>query len=124
MNGIYALISKILYGSGLRIKECVRLRVKDIEFQVPKNELACVAKRDQVQHPFLEPLIEWGKSLRIYRFGTTLGKNNLAIFDVEGAPNDINLKEADFVVAIFKKGVKPCRLNQRFGLYLITPKKE
>ncbi len=34
MTGIYALISKILYGSGLRIKECVRLRVKDIDFQM------------------------------------------------------------------------------------------
>ncbi len=34
MTGVYALIAKILYGSGLRVKECLRLRVKDIEFQM------------------------------------------------------------------------------------------
>ena len=33
LNGIHLLISKILYGSGLRLKECVRLRVQDIEFE-------------------------------------------------------------------------------------------
>ena len=34
MNGINALIAKTLYGSGLRIKECLRLRVKDVDFQM------------------------------------------------------------------------------------------
>ena len=32
MHGIHLLIAKLLYGSGLRLKECVRLRVQDIEF--------------------------------------------------------------------------------------------
>ena len=29
---VYALMAKLLYGSGLRLMECVRLRVKDIDF--------------------------------------------------------------------------------------------
>jgi integron integrase len=32
MSGIPQLMAKILYGSGLRLMECVRLRVKDIDF--------------------------------------------------------------------------------------------
>ncbi len=32
MHGIPRLMTKILYGSGLRIMECLRLRVKDIDF--------------------------------------------------------------------------------------------
>lgn len=32
-TGIYNLIAKILYGSGLRCIECIRLRIKDIDFQ-------------------------------------------------------------------------------------------
>ncbi len=32
MNGLPQLMAKILYGSGLRLTECMRLRVKDIDF--------------------------------------------------------------------------------------------
>ena len=30
MDGTHALMAKLLYGSGLRLMECVRLRIKDI----------------------------------------------------------------------------------------------
>jgi integron integrase len=32
MRGIYQLMAKLLYGSGLRLMECLRLRVKDLDF--------------------------------------------------------------------------------------------
>ena len=32
MSGIYQLQAKLLYGSGLRLLECLRLRVKDLDF--------------------------------------------------------------------------------------------
>jgi len=32
MNGTHALMAKILYGSGLRLMECIRLRIKDLDF--------------------------------------------------------------------------------------------
>ena len=31
MQGTHALMAKLLYGSGLRLMECVRLRIKDID---------------------------------------------------------------------------------------------
>ena len=33
LSGVYQIMAKLLYGSGLRLMECVRLRVKDIDFQ-------------------------------------------------------------------------------------------
>jgi integron integrase len=33
MTGIHALMAKLLYGSGLRLMECIRLRIKDVEFE-------------------------------------------------------------------------------------------
>ena len=32
MDGIYALMAGLLYGTGMRLMECVRLRVKDVDF--------------------------------------------------------------------------------------------
>src|SRR3990172_2636748 len=32
MEGVNALITGLMYGGGLRLMECVRLRVKDIDF--------------------------------------------------------------------------------------------
>jgi integron integrase len=32
MTGIYQLMAKLLYGCGLRLMECVRLRIKDVDF--------------------------------------------------------------------------------------------
>jgi integron integrase len=32
LTGIHQLMAKLLYGSGLRLMECVRLRVKDVDF--------------------------------------------------------------------------------------------
>ena len=33
MSGVHQLIAKLLFGSGLRILECLRLRVKDVDFE-------------------------------------------------------------------------------------------
>src|SRR2546426_12798566 len=32
LSGVYFLIAGLMYGSGLRLMECLRLRVKDIDF--------------------------------------------------------------------------------------------
>jgi integron integrase len=34
MSGTHQLMAKLFYGSGLRLMECVRLRVKDIDFEI------------------------------------------------------------------------------------------
>jgi integron integrase len=37
MDGVYALMGRLLYGTGMRLMECVRLRVKDVDFG--RNEI-------------------------------------------------------------------------------------
>jgi len=41
LNGVYKLIAGLLYGSGLRIMECMRLRIKDVDFKYK-----CITVRD------------------------------------------------------------------------------
>ncbi len=33
MDGVYGLIARLLYGTGMRLMECAQLRIKDIDFQ-------------------------------------------------------------------------------------------
>jgi site-specific recombinase XerD len=33
MSGIHLLTTRLLYGSGMRLRECIRLRVKDLDFE-------------------------------------------------------------------------------------------
>jgi integron integrase len=33
MEGVYGLMARLLYGTGMRLMECVRLRVKDVDFE-------------------------------------------------------------------------------------------
>lgn len=32
LDGVYALMARLIYGTGMRLMECVRLRVKDVDF--------------------------------------------------------------------------------------------
>lgn len=34
LNGVYYIIGRLLYGSGMRLMECMRLRVKDVDFDL------------------------------------------------------------------------------------------
>jgi hypothetical protein len=79
---------------------------KYMKFQASPSELACVNRRDNVQHPFFEDLYKWGKNLRFYHFGGKFGQSNYAVLseDKEKEEKDLDLKETGKTVAIFKKG--------------------
>lgn len=79
---------------------------RDMKFQAPPSELACVNRRDSVQHPFFEDLHKWGKNLRSYLFGTPLGRDHYAVFREDKEEEKLNLKDTKQTVAIFKKGQK------------------
>lgn len=76
-----------------------------IDFQAPERDLACVTRRDNVQHPFFEDLYQWGKSLRHYHFGTPLGRET---FTIESSSTllEVNSKNTADVVPILKHGIK------------------
>jgi len=79
---------------------------KKMKFQVPDNKLACVSRRDSVQHPFFEELYNWGKKTILYYFGTDLGGSTYAVFSKKEKTQELNLKETEKVVSFFKHGVK------------------
>lgn len=82
-------------------------RLKDfLEFQAPENELACVARRDNIQHPFFEDLNQWGKSVKHYYFGSSLGKDFFELIIKRNEEKKINLKDTNMVVGILNNGLK------------------
>src|SRR5690606_40499731 len=44
MEGEYRLMAQLMYGSGLRVSECIRLRVKDVDFDMNRSEERRVGK--------------------------------------------------------------------------------
>jgi energy-coupling factor transporter ATP-binding protein EcfA2 len=78
---------------------------KMIDFQSPPSELACVNRRDNIQHPFFEDLYQWGMNLRHYYFGSSLGKGHYVI-PQKDKEEKLNLKDTEQTVAILNKGKK------------------
>ena len=77
---------------------------KDIDFQTPPNELAAVARRDNIQHPYLERLNQWANAVRFYAFGTPLGRTTMTIL-IKEPPFPFNEKDADAVTPILRRGI-------------------
>jgi energy-coupling factor transporter ATP-binding protein EcfA2 len=78
---------------------------EEIRFQTPPSQLAAVARRDTIQHIFLEPLHDWASSLRHYYFGSPLGKDNFAVFVEKGAPK-FDERDPNAVVALYRQADK------------------
>ena len=72
-----------------------------VPFSPPENELAVVIRRDSIQHPYLERLHEWAQATRHYTFGTSLGRDSLAMIIKDGP--DADDKDINQVVGIFRK---------------------
>jgi len=68
-----------------------------MSFKTDEDMLA-ISKRDSIQHPYLDPLHDWGKQLRCYHFGSSMGKTRL-VKDVN--VKYVNVKDSDEVVNIF-----------------------
>ncbi len=58
LSGIYLLIAQLLYGCGMRISECLRLRVKDIRFDLMQIEIHDSKGNKSRLVPLPEQLVE------------------------------------------------------------------
>jgi hypothetical protein len=76
---------------------------KRLRFQAPTSQFAALARRDNIQHKFLEPLFEWASSLRHVYFGTSLGKEKFAIFVEGGSAGKVDEHDTGAVVALFRR---------------------
>jgi len=50
-----------------------------LDFEIPHDQLATFAKRDRLQHPFMETVHGWAVSLRRFNFSGDLGKTRYAL---------------------------------------------
>lgn len=75
-----------------------------IDFQTPTTEFAAVARRDSIQHPFLEPLYQWASAVRYFQFGSNIGKDHFAHFIQNGPPLDERNQAS--VVPLFRTAKK------------------
>lgn len=74
-----------------------------MRFQTEEELIAIAAKKDSIQHPFLELLYNWGKSARHFQFGTPMGQYSMPSLQVDF--QKIDLKDSDWVVGILKRGL-------------------
>ena len=91
MHGTHRLMASLLYGSGLRISECVQLRVKDVDLSLRTLHVKCAkGKKDRVTlfpEKLIRPLsqqLQWRKSLHDYDL--SLGKGYVEL------PNSLRKK--------------------------------
>lgn len=75
-----------------------------IEFQTPAKSAAVFARRDTVQHGFLETLAAWANGTFHYPFSLGMGQQFLGSTHPNAPPAD--LYDPNQVIGIFKKGEK------------------
>lgn len=77
---------------------------KKMQFKVPQHTVAVTAKRDLLQHPYMEPLHNWASLVRFYPFGSTLGREGLSVLTKEAPPADPS--DWTRTAGVFRRGQK------------------
>lgn len=95
-------------GYGWLMAEDIDGKAVKMKFQPSSRELGVVARRDPVQHPYLQRLHDWGRSVHRYEFGKGMGHSNLGLKVNTSLPPP-EAFETDQIVPIFDDGVR------RFG---------
>ena len=83
---------------------------QDISFKTEVNRLAVVAKRDSIQHPYIDDLYKWGQGVTKLDFGSSIGKGQVVLRASElknlGTETKLNIKDTEKVLSIFIHGEK------------------
>ncbi|MEE4133029.1 AAA family ATPase [Pseudomonas viridiflava] len=75
-----------------------------VRFQTPVNEFAISKKRDAVQHSFIEPLHQWAAEVRHYLFGSSFGKEHMAVFVPNSPP--VDERDSNQTVGLFRNAIR------------------
>lgn len=81
-----------------------------ISFKPDSTEITAAARKDALQHPFLNPLHSWADGLRHYHFGQALGKDSFAMevqqINIITMVPQLSDRNENAVVGIYKKAKK------------------
>jgi hypothetical protein len=75
-----------------------------IDFHISEDLLTVSAKRDKLQHPFLEQFFEWGNNLTFFPFGSTMGQRSLRPLEIREGIYNINIRDYRDYIGKFIKG--------------------
>jgi energy-coupling factor transporter ATP-binding protein EcfA2 len=81
---------------------------RKIKFQLPSNQLVVVSRRDTIQHPYLKKLSDWADGMRMYPFGSSLGKES-GFSTININQLVVDLRDPNQVAGAYAKG------EQEFG---------
>ncbi len=95
------LLSRRADGSGT-ICAALDSKLQELPFQIEEDALAVAAKRDRRLHPFLEPLHAWAEGVRLYPFGSHMGREEFAVLVKDAPPVDPS--DWKRTVAVFLRG--------------------
>ena len=85
------------------------LNNQDIEFEIEDDKLVLKTKRDKKQHPSIEELFLWVKSVYLYKFGSKLGRDSVMspkMLDLDDKFLSEISKDDDAVVLKYEDGLK------------------
>lgn len=99
-----SLLERGVGGKGKIFAEKLEENGALMDFQTPETELACVARRDEIQHTFFQPLHDWGATLRHYHFGSNLGQASYLIHVEDSDLGPPDTRDENRVVHIFMRG--------------------
>jgi energy-coupling factor transporter ATP-binding protein EcfA2 len=94
-------------------------------FQIQKDQIATVMKRDSIQNPEVEYIHEWANSVRHYSFGSSLGKELLLLSPsapdagIQKTASDTSSfsDEKHELIALVERGLK--KFPREFKSYII-----
>lgn len=99
------LLHRGLGGYGWLMAEDIEGKSVKMRFKPSSRELGVVARLDPVQHPYLQQLHDWGKSVHRYEFGKGMGHENLSL-KVKALLPLPEVLATDQIVPIFESGVR------------------
>jgi energy-coupling factor transporter ATP-binding protein EcfA2 len=93
----------------------------DIPFKIEINRLAIVAKRDSIQHPYIDDLYKWAQGVTKLDFGSALGKNILLISAGDELKEKLSIRDTEKVASMFVRGKN--KFGDQFENAIITDMK-
>jgi len=76
---------------------------KKMKFHLSPTQLVVTSKRDAYQHPFLEELAKWADGLRMYAFGSDMGRETLRpVSDINNIK--VNPRDPNSATILYYKG--------------------